>query len=62
MANAKNDSFDTIYQIGEAINGIEKAKMGNSIIKKRVEDFNAFATENLEELAMSYSWKPNLEF
>ena len=39
MVNAKSDSFDTIYQIGEAVNGIEAAKTGNSIMKARVDEF-----------------------
>ena len=37
VANAKVDYFNTFYQIEEAINGIEKAKQGNRIIKARVD-------------------------
>ena len=61
VVNAKSEYFETIYKIEEAVNGMEAAKTGNSIIKKRVDQFNAYAAENPEELATSYQWKPNLE-
>ena len=50
IINSKSDFFKSIYKIEEAINGMEKAKMGNSIIKKRVEAFHAYAKEHEEEL------------
>ena len=54
VVNAKSDYFKTIYQIEEAINGIEAAKTGNSIIKARVDKFNAYTAKNPEELANTY--------
>ena len=62
VQNAKSEYFNTIYQVEEAINGMEKAKKGNSLIKERVDQFHARALENEEELAATYSWKPNLDF
>ena len=50
IINSKSDFFESIYKFEEAINGMEKAKMGNSIIKKRVETFYAYANEHGEEM------------
>ena len=61
VVNAKSEYFDTIYKIEEAINCMEAAKIGNGIIKARVDQFKAYAAEYPEELAMTYSWKPDLE-
>ena len=61
VSNAKGDYFDTIYNIKGAINGIEAAKVGNSIIKQRVDAFQAAAIDLEEELALKHGWEPNLE-
>ena len=62
VQNAKTEYFETIYQVEEAIKGMEQAKKGNSLIKERVDQFHTRALENEEELAATYSWKPNLDF
>ena len=61
MINAKGDFFETFYQIEEAINGIEKAKQGNRIIKERVDLFTTKTIEHGEELAVKYAWKPKYD-
>ena len=62
LKNANTDCFEAFYKIEEAINGIENAKMGNILIKARVDQYHAATVENGDQLAMKYSWKPSYEF
>ena len=61
LINSKSDFFKNIYKFEEAINSIENAKMGNIIIKRRVETFKAYAQDHEKELDEAYHWNPNLE-
>ena len=61
VVNVKSDYLDTLNRIEEVIHGTEAAKTGNSIMKARVDQFQAFAAENPDELALTYSWTPDLE-
>ena len=54
LDNAKGGHFETIYRIEEAIAGIERARSGNGIIKKRLEAFKAYAEAQKDELEETY--------
>ena len=49
LDNAKGGHFEAIYRVEEAIAGIERAKSGNGIIKKRLETFQAHADAQTDE-------------
>ena len=61
LVNSKSNFFKTMYKFEEAINSMEEAKKGNSIIKKRVETFKAYAKDHEEELEAAYHWNKDLE-
>jgi len=50
LDNAKGGHFETIYRIEEASAGIERARSGNGIIKKRLEAFKVHADSQKKEL------------
>ena len=56
LDNAKGGHFETIYRIEEASAGIERAKSGNGIIKKRLEAFQAHAEAQKDELGRGDEW------
>ena len=41
---------------------MEQAKVGNSIIKARVDQFLTATIEHEDELVLKYGWEPSLEF
>ena len=49
LENAKDEHFETIYRVEEASAGIERAKSGNGIIKKRLEAFKVHAEAHGDE-------------
>ena len=61
LVNSKSDYFEAMYQFADAINGMEDAKKGNSILKKRVETFYAYANDHAEEMKAAYHWSQDDE-
>ena len=60
VQNAKGSSFEILYQISQAVNGIERAKLGNAIIKQRVEAFTEAAEEHAEYFEKEFGWQKDL--
>ena len=61
VRDAKRADFESIYQVEKAVNGIENAKRGNSLIRARVDEFNAYADSHADVLAADYGWTKQLE-
>ena len=61
VQNAKDGNIASKYQIEKALNGMERAKEKNSLIRAKIERFKEFEARNAEKLAMDFGWKRELE-
>ena len=61
VQNAKDGNIARKYKIEEAVNGMERAKEKNSLIRAKVGRFKEYEAENAEKLAMDFGWKRDLE-